>query len=43
MIVKSKQEQDHISDLRETFMKLNPKKYVFGIKGVGGISWLPSR
>lgn len=39
MIVKSKQEEDHVSDLRETLstlrahnMKLNSKKYVFGVK-----------
>ena len=40
MIVESKKEEDHISDLRETLstlrsynMKMNPKKCVFGVKG----------
>ena len=40
MIVKSKKEGDHVSDLRETLstlrahkMKLNPKKCVFSVKG----------
>ncbi|XP_056688741.1 uncharacterized protein [Spinacia oleracea] len=38
-IVKSRKEEDHVSDLRETFetlrkyrMKLNPKKCVFGVR-----------
>ena len=38
MLVKSKEEGDHLDDLRETFeilhkyqMKLNPSKYVFGV------------
>lgn len=38
MIMKSQQEEDHIGDLRETFetlrkymLKLNPKKYIFGV------------
>ena len=39
MIVKTKQEKDHLPDLRETFttlrhhkMMLNPKKCVFGVE-----------
>ena len=38
MLVKSRREEDHLEDLRETFdtfrshnMKLNPGKYVFGV------------
>ena len=38
MLVKSKEEEDHLDDLRETFntfrqynMKLNPSKYAFGV------------
>ena len=37
MLVKSKEEEDHLDDLKETFntlkqynMKLNPSKYAFG-------------
>ncbi|KAL0284627.1 UNVERIFIED_CONTAM: hypothetical protein Sangu_2816900 [Sesamum angustifolium] len=40
MLVKSKETKDHITDLEETFsvlrnyrLKLNPKKYVFGVQG----------
>ena len=38
MLVKSRKEDDHLDDLKETFvtlcsynMKLNPSKYVFGV------------
>ena len=38
MLVKSRREEDHLEDLRETFdtfhsynIKLNPGKYVFGV------------
>lgn len=38
MIIKSKNKEDHVKDLKETFdmlrhfgMKLNPKKCVFGV------------
>ena len=38
MLVKSKEEEDHLDDLNETFntlrqysMKLNPSKYAFGV------------
>ena len=38
MLVKSKEEEDHLDNLRETFntfrqynMKLNPSKYAFGV------------
>lgn len=47
MIVKGKQEGDHVSNLRETLsilrthnMKLNPKKCVFSVKGVKRLGFL---
>ncbi|XP_021851068.2 uncharacterized protein [Spinacia oleracea] len=48
-IVKSRQEKDHVADLRETFetlrkymMKLNPKKCVFGVRSGKFLGFLVS-
>ena len=49
-IVKSKTDEDHIDDLRETFsnlrkhdMKLNPKKCLFGVKSGKFLGFLVSQ
>ena len=50
MLVKSKSEDHHLSDLRETFktlclydMKLNPSKYVFGVSSGKFLSFIVSQ
>ncbi|XP_021752463.1 uncharacterized protein LOC110717970 [Chenopodium quinoa] len=49
-IVKSKENEDHVTDLAETFatfrkhqMKLNPKKCVFGVKSSKFLSFIVSK
>ena len=50
MLVKSKEEEDHLDDLKETFntlrqynMKLNPSKYAFGVSFGKFLSFMVSQ